>query len=89
MSVGELAVCLRQGGRKEGRGNEPASSCAMCDAQSTGSRALEGKNRRKMAGQNKILQHIQSSLLRMNGKTFFFAVWQWSSLYNLQALSSE
>ena len=45
MSVGELAVCLRQGGRKEGRGNEPVGSCAMCDAQSTGSRALEGKNR--------------------------------------------
>ena len=36
---------LHQGGRKEGRGNEPIGSCAMCDARSTGSRALEGKNR--------------------------------------------
>ena len=33
-----------QGGRKEGRGNEPVGSCAMYDARSTGSRALEGKN---------------------------------------------
>ena len=49
-----VAEC-KQGGRKEGRGNEPVGSCAMCDARSTGSRALEGKNRWKMAGQNKIL----------------------------------
>ena len=34
-----------QGGRKDGRGNEPVGSCAMCDARSTGPRALEGKNR--------------------------------------------
>ena len=44
-----------QGARKDGRGNEPVGSCAMCDAQSTGLRALEGKNRWKVAGQNKIL----------------------------------
>ena len=34
-----------QGARKDGRGNEPVGSCAMCDARSTGPRALEGKNR--------------------------------------------
>ena len=34
-----------QGGRKDGRENEPVGSCAMCDARSTGPRALEGKNR--------------------------------------------
>ena len=45
----------KQGARKDGRGNEPVGSCAMCDARSTGPRALEGKNRWKMAGQNKIL----------------------------------
>ena len=33
-----------QGARKDGRGNEPVGSCAMCDARSTGPRALEGKN---------------------------------------------
>ena len=44
-----------QGARKDGRGNEPVGSCGMCDARSTGPRALEGKNRWKMAGQNKIL----------------------------------
>ena len=36
---------LTQGGRKDGWGNEPVGSCAMCDARSTGPRALEGKNR--------------------------------------------
>ena len=36
---------LNQGRRKDGRGNEPVGSCAMCDARSTGPRALEGKNR--------------------------------------------
>ena len=34
-----------QGAGKDGRGNEPVGSCAMCDARSTGPRALEGKNR--------------------------------------------
>ena len=48
-------ISLPQGARKDGRGNEPVGSCAMCDARSTGTRALEGKNRWKMAGQNKIL----------------------------------
>ena len=38
-------LCQNQGGRKEGRGNEPVGSCAMCDARSTGSKALECKNR--------------------------------------------
>ena len=33
------------GARKDGRGNEPVGSCAMCDARSTGPRVLEGKNR--------------------------------------------
>ena len=50
-----LCSYLLQGARKDGRGNEPVGSCAMCDARSTGPRALEGKNRWKMAGQNKIL----------------------------------
>ena len=36
---------LSQGARKDGRGNAPVGSCAMCDARSTGPRALEGKNR--------------------------------------------
>ena len=36
---------IDQGTRKDGRGNEPVGSCAMCDARSTGPRALEGKNR--------------------------------------------
>ena len=36
---------MNQGARKDGRGNEPVGSCAMCDARSTGPRALEGKNR--------------------------------------------
>ena len=35
----------KQGARKDGFGNEPVGSCAMCDARSTGSTALEGKNR--------------------------------------------
>ena len=34
-----------QGAKKEGRGNEPVGSCAMCDARSTGPRSLEGNNR--------------------------------------------
>ena len=34
-----------QGARKDGWGNEPVGSFAMCDARSTGPRALEGKNR--------------------------------------------
>ena len=38
-------LCQNQGGRKEGRRNEPVGSCAMCDARSTGSKALECKNR--------------------------------------------
>ena len=33
----------QQGARKDGCGNEPVGSCAMCDAQSTGPRALKGK----------------------------------------------
>ena len=42
-----LQVCVghSQGGRKDGRGNEPVGSCAMCDARSTGPRAFEGKKR--------------------------------------------
>ena len=44
-STGRMVAECKQGGRKEGRGNEPVGSCAMCDARSTGSRALEGKNR--------------------------------------------
>ena len=34
----------KQGARKDGRGNEPVGSWAICDARSTGPRALEGKN---------------------------------------------
>ena len=40
-----LPIRSVQGGRKDGRGNEPVGSCAMCDARNTGPRALEGKNR--------------------------------------------
>ena len=40
-----IASMSKQGARKDGRGNEPVGSCAMCDARSTGPRALEGKNR--------------------------------------------
>ena len=36
---------VKQGARKDGRGNEPVGSCAICDARSTGPRTLEGKNR--------------------------------------------
>ena len=46
---------FHRGARKDERGNEPVGSCVMCDAHGTGLRALEGKNCRKMAGQNKIL----------------------------------
>ena len=35
----------KQGARKDGQGNEPVGSCAMCDTRSTGPRALKGKNR--------------------------------------------
>ena len=32
---------FHQGGRKDGRGNEPVGSCATCDARSTGPTAHE------------------------------------------------
>ena len=37
-------LTVHQGAGKDGRGNEPVGSCAMCDARSTGPRALAGKN---------------------------------------------
>ena len=42
---GVFDTACNQGARKDGRGNEPVGSCAICDARSTGPRALEGKNR--------------------------------------------
>ena len=41
----EVIIRYAQGARKDGRGNEPVGSCAMCDARSIGPRALEVKNR--------------------------------------------
>ena len=50
-----VVIGVSQGARKDGRGKELVRFCAMCDARSTGPRELLGRNRWKMAGQNKIL----------------------------------
>ena len=38
-----VVIGVSQGARKDGRGKELVRFCAMCDARSTGPRALEGK----------------------------------------------
>ena len=43
-----------QGGRKDGRRNEPVGSCAMFDARSTGPEALESKEMEKWLVRTKL-----------------------------------
>ena len=57
-----------QGGRKNGRGNEPVRS-SPCDVRSTESSVLKSKKMEKWRVTYKI------SLLRMNSKAFFVALW--------------
>ena len=63
-----------QGGRKDGRGNEPVRS-SPCDVRSTGSRVLKSKKMEKWRVKTKLYNTYKISLLRMNGKTFFVALW--------------
>ena len=72
-----ILVCTEseQGGRKDRQRNEPVGSCATCDARSTGPSALEGKKIKKWRVKTKLSNTYKSSLLQMNGKTFFVSVW--------------
>ena len=64
-----------QGGKKDRRGNKLVGSYAMYDARCTGPRELLGKKIEKWRIKAKLCNTYKSSLVRMNSKTLFVAVW--------------